>query len=849
MTFDRPETGVAQRLLPAVVQSLVAFVLADDEENVLFLNAAAENLWGYRKEDLLGKSCRILLPLERQSSSLAAVAADESSRMSENMHICRKDGDTQCVDFFCSRGVLGGEGHYLIQAFAFSEKNALREENRLLRLIMNHAAHAVFIIDRQRRLLQANKAFTELFGYTLDEAMGKAPGELLSSPRTDISALERLRSLAWMQGGYKEEILAQDKYGRELWVNCSLNPIAGDNGEITNAVVVLEDVTERRLIRDLERDVLRALTSSTSFEDLGGYISRRVKEIAPDILPSLLRVDEQGRLRLWAATYLPDGYNAMVDGVQTGEGAGSCGTAVARGKPVVTEDIASDKLWRGVREAVLAYGLRACWSYPIKRPDGSVAGTFAFYSKQPGRPTAFHEYIIEASTHLCALAIEREESRLQISRLVQFDQLTGLPNRNHLARYIGEWIEQNPRQAMAVFSIGLDRFKDVNDALGHSAGDRALVQIAGRLLEHVNLNVFLGRTEGDLFVIVATHFDATEASRLAERLRAAIAAPMSIDQDRLSLGASVGISMCPESGSCCDALLEQAKKAMYQAKASGGGACRFFDYETHSEAKTRLFVGQELRRAIVESRLHLHYQPQVKAGDGTLYGVEALARWSDPELGSIPPGKFIGLAEEIGEIENLGRWALREACRQMAAWRGAGIGIPVVSVNLSPFSFRDRLLPDYVAGLLKEYGLSGVDLTIEITESAAMSLTPEKLEVVHALRALGVGLSVDDFGTGFSSLSNLVTLPVTEVKIDRSFIDRCLKEKQLRSLVASVIGIGQALQLAVVAEGVETEEQMALLALHRCPVMQGYLFSRPLPPADIPAWLSHHSPEKRGEMR
>lgn len=248
-------------------------------------------------------------------------------------------------------------------------------------------------------------------------------------------------------------------------------------------------------------------------------------------------------------------------------------------------------------------------------------------------------------------------------------------------------------------------------------------------------------------------------------------------------------------------------------------------------------LGTALRRAIAGDCLRLEYQPQVRPDSGELYGVEALARWRDPEFGVIPPGRFISLAEEIGEIEAIGRWALREACRQMAVWRDEGVQVPVVSVNLSPLSFRGADLPDFVAGLLQQYALPGECLTIEITESAAMALTAGMLEVIHGIRALGVGLSVDDFGTGFSSLSNLANLPVTEVKIDRSFIDKCLQESRLQSLVMAVIGIGQNLHLTVVAEGVETEAQRELLKAHHCPVIQGYLFSRPLAPADIPNWI------------
>ncbi|MDR1843806.1 MAG: EAL domain-containing protein [Citrobacter amalonaticus] len=283
---------------------------------------------------------------------------------------------------------------------------------------------------------------------------------------------------------------------------------------------------------------------------------------------------------------------------------------------------------------------------------------------------------------------------------------------------------------------------------------------------------------------------------------------------------------------------------MERIRDAGGNGWQFFDADVNQRIKEDQQMATALKNAIEEGRLTLHYQPQVDADSGELYGVEALARWYDPVFGTVPPQRFVTIAEKTGEMERLGYWVLKEACRQMAEWRQQGPEIRRVSVNLSPRNLQDPVLPSFIAEQLKEFGLPGECLTLEVTENDMVELSDSMMERLNTIRARGVGLAVDDFGTGFSGLLNLAKLPVTEIKIDKSFIDGMMEEKCSRALTEAMTGIGHSLELAVVAEGVETQEQMDLLRQLRCPVIQGYLFSPPLPASQLADWVLKRGSDK-----
>jgi c-di-GMP-specific phosphodiesterase len=733
---------------------------------------------------------------------------------------------------------VGSEQHRVAVLHDASEDLQAREQLRRLSLVANATDHALLLLDERRRVIYANPAFTDLFGYTMAEIVGRVPTEVLEGPNTDREALARLRQRAASGESFHDEFLARDKSGRDILVLISVSAVFGSDGTVGNIVLVMEDITKDKQIETLRREMLEALTSAASLRDVGDFLCRRVEALAPEVVCSFILVDAERKLRPLSAPRLPAAFSAAIEGAGIGPCCGSCGTAAYRGEPVQVTDIYSDPLWAPFLDLGLPPHLKACWSSPIKARSGRVVGTFAFYYAENRGPSPWHEQIVATCLHLCMIAIERHEASEQITRLAHFDPLTGLPNRTRYHQDIDGQLREAAGDNVAFFFLDMDRFNDVNETLGHSAGDQMLMEVALRLerLFHGGDSVY--RFNGDEFLVVLPVCAAERAAAEAQRMLAALSEPFDLAGVRLAKSASVGISLYPENGRDGETLLQHAGAALSEAKKTQRGTIHFFSPEMDAVLQQRLRLGNALREAIAGDALELHYQPQLTPGTLALHGVEALARWTHPTLGRIPPDQFIPVAEETDQIEAIGTWSLGEACRQLARWRALGISIPSVSVNLSALHFRNSALPGFIAGVLERYGLPPQCLTVEITESIMVDRGGRTLETVQAVRDLGVGLSMDDFGTGFSSLSNISRLPISELKIDRSFMQHFDDDGHAKALVRAVIGIGQSLGLDVVCEGVETEPQHNFLEELGCSVVQGYLFSRPLTPDGLIAWMT-----------
>jgi len=832
-------------LLPALKQAIDAVVLIDQANRVLFFNDAAERLWGYSRDEVLGQNVSMLVPQVFRAGHDGFIAANRETGVNRIVGrnrealLERKDESTTWVTFSLSKVLVGDDIHYMGFIRDISEEVRQRERVRLLSLAASRTDHVVLILDSARRIVFANPAFTGMFGYEEAEVLGRRPLDFLQRPDLDGETIESVRRRIREGSSFQIELPVMNRQGGTFWVTGSVTPVADESGELRNVVIVLDDMTERQKLQDLQRDMLQALTSDVPLADLAHFLCRRVEAIAPEIVCSILLVDEERKLRPLAAPNLPAAYNASIDGIPIGPRAGSCGTAAWRGEPVQVTDIATDPLWpEDVAAMVLAEGLLACWSLPIRMRDGRVAGTFALYYREKRGASSWHERIVGACLDLCMLAIERHEARQRIALLSHYDSLTGLPNRAGLRQEAGTLLARVGETPVAALLLDIDNFKDVNETLGHDAGDRLLIEIGNRLRQVSSAADLVGRIDGDSFVLVIPGCDATRASALAERLLRAFGEPADLLGISMSVSASIGISIRPGSDTDAETLIRQADSAMSRAKHAGRGTYRFFSHGMNQFAQDRLVLGVALREAISLGRLHLEYQPQFRPVGRALHGVEALIRWDDPVFGRVTPARFIPIAEATGQIEALGQWVLQEACRQAAAWRAAGITIPAVSVNLSPSHLGKPGLPDSIAALLRCHGLPPSALTIEVTESVMMDDHPEALGNMQALRVLGVGLSMDDFGTGYSSLSSLSRLPVTELKIDRSFVRNLILDPNARAITTAVIRIGQSLGLTVVAEGVETDEQLQALTELHCDVVQGYLLGRPTTAQALEAHLA-----------
>jgi diguanylate cyclase (GGDEF)-like protein len=424
---------------------------------------------------------------------------------------------------------------------------------------------------------------------------------------------------------------------------------------------------------------------------------------------------------------------------------------------------------------------------------------------------------------------ERRRVEAQMAHMAHHDALTGLPNRPAFIEAATRALElaAATREQFAVLSIDLDTFKGVNDQFGFATGDAVLRELASRLQVSAE-GAYLARVGGDEFVVISTSGpQPATAAALAERLLAAVAEDMPIEGHRVDVGLNIGIAVYPADGADMATLLTNADAALAWATRQGRGAIRFFESDMDVRQRERRALQHDLRLATERGELTLFYQPQSKV-DGEVIGFEALVRWRHPTRGIVPPGVFIPIAEESQSIVEIGEWILRESCREAASWPR-----PLqIAVNLSPVQFQHGDLPGLVHAILFETGLDPKRLELEITEGVLIGDHSRALTILRRLKLLGVHIAMDDFGTGYSSLSYLQSFPFDKIKIDKSFISNLEKNPQSAAIVRAVIGLGRGLDLPVVAEGVETEAQLAYLAREACTEVQGYLVGRPRPIAD-----------------
>lgn len=731
-------------------------------------------------------------------------------------------------------------------AAPLSQPNAMSDDAALFVLLADATDDAALLCDDGRSISYVNPAFTRLFGWTMAEVVGRHPLSLFATDLAEEDRQEIEATIARGETVRREEII-RGRDSQRCWASVTIRPVLDADGRVSRTLALIRDITTVKLHETLQQHVLEAMARDRPMVDVLDLVCREVERFAPEIHSSILAVDETGCMRPLAAPQLPASYCAKIDGVPIGPSAGSCGTAAYLDRPVIVSDIETDPLWADYRDYILPFGYRACWSSPIHLPNGSVVGTFALYFRERMRPTPFHEHILDACSHLSGLAMEREQARLKIRRLAWYDSLTGLPNRSLFLSLAEQAATEVEDGVLGVLVLNLDRFKLINELHGRAAGDDMLRDVARSVRLGLKPDDIVGRLSGDEFIAILREDDAASVADSVERLQKRLAAAVHTP----SGGAppptvSVGIAMYPDDGRDIELLIQRADLAMHRAKETTPGSFCFFSAEMNALAQERLLLESALRQALrTGSGLELHYQPQVEMESGALSGIEALARWTHPTLGVVPPSRFIPLAEECGVIDELGRWALLEACGQLARWRAAGLAVPTVSVNLSAASLRDHGLPAMIANALGANRLSPADLTLEITESVLVDTHPDVFRIIGEIRALGVRLSLDDFGTGYSSLGNLLRLPIAEIKLDQTFVAGVESEESARALSEAVIRIGDSLRLDVIAEGVETETQRELLAGLGYRFAQGYLFARPLSADGLADWLGGRAAKVR----
>ncbi|TKB03661.1 EAL domain-containing protein [Alteromonas portus] len=585
--------------------------------------------------------------------------------------------------------------------------------------------------------------------------------------------------------------------------------------------------------------VVNAESLHTVLHDIVYAIEAEYKEQICSIL--LL---ENGKLKKGAAPSLPDFYNDAIDGVEIGEGVGSCGNTAATNEPTIVEDISTHPFWSSWKGVAASAGVAACWSQPIQGANGEAIGTFAIYHRERAIPTAEEKVLIRQFAHIASIAIERELANRLIWRQANFDALTGLPNRNLMLDHLQLAMKTADREneKVAVVFLDLDNFKDVNDTLGHDVGDQLLVESAKRITQCLRADDTVSRLGGDEFVIILNGIcGLSSIENVVHKLLSEIVKPFTLEFERVHTSASMGITLYPDDATNVKELLKNADQAMYGAKAQGKNSYHYFTHDMQKAAIKRISLLNDLRYAVKNNELFLEYQPIVCFNGTKELKAEALLRWQHPQKGRIPPDDFIPLAEESGLIIEISNWVFEEVTKRIKQWRISLSKDVQISINTSPSHYfnQESNITEWLS-LLLDKGLSARSILLEVTENLLMEADADVSRKLFQFRQAGVDIALDDFGTGFSSISYLKKFPTDYIKIDKSFVNSMTDVSNDKVLCEAIIVMAKKLGIGVVAEGVETQEQFDILNAMGCDYAQGYLIAKPMHICDFETYLKEN---------
>ncbi|WP_281367779.1 sensor domain-containing protein [Saccharibacillus deserti] len=715
-----------------------------------------------------------------------------------------------------------------------------RETKQLYRSLYAYSSDAVFLLDADGRIVELNPSAERVSGYSAQELQQVKFSEFLLPEDVPI-ARRKLRTVLTEHHPEEIDLSFRSKPGGLVMVHAKAVPIL-TNGTVVGILGISQDVTEQAQavqILDAQSRVLEMIAKSTPLEETLDKLLR-MAEYQTGAKCSIRRYDQDVKaLFNLAAPSLPESYLQAIEGMEAGERGGACGAAVSRKEIVAVEDIERSQLWERHRDIALKHNLRASWSLPMIDSEGEVLGTFAMYYGEKRLPTEKEIELTRRTCYLAILAIEQNRSNTIIYRMAYHDSLTGLPNRRYFQEKLGESIRRahNGDSKLAVLYLDLDRFKMVNDSLGHGAGDILLVEIARRLSDSLGPEKFLARQGGDEFVVLLIDEQVPEAEGVARHILDTFVRPFEVSGYELFITPSIGISLYPEHGADPSALLQNADAAMYAAKDAGKDTYALSKPQNEAQDGARILLENDLRKSLERGELYLFYQPQVSLFPIRRIGAEALLRWHRGYSEWVSPADFIPLAEETGLILQIGEWVLRTACTQGKKWIDCGYEPFIMAVNLSPRQFRQPGLVEMIRSILQETGYPPEYLELEITEGMTLDVESASGKM-RQLRDLGAQISIDDFGTGYSSLNYLKRLPISRLKVDRSFVRDIESDSGDRDIVKAIIAMAHNLKITVIAEGVENEEQLAFLEENGCDEIQGYLFGRPVPPDEFERGMS-----------
>jgi len=669
-----------------------------------------------------------------------------------------------------------------------------------------------------------NDLFVTSSGFTRPEVVGRRLG--------DVGRPAGAR-LPWQPSDrvWNGEVVIDGRHGQRHWYR-TIVPMFGAAGGVDRYICIDIDITERK---EFERTIVRNAQRQTLIADLGrkALSAHDLDDLFADAADAAAR----GLAVTCAALFetLPDG---MLLRAGAGRLAQSAGTHLAWPAGTPSADDGGIQPWLALLAAPL--GMASGIDTPIVCGERTF-GLLGVYAGPGRRFGADDANFLHGVANILAAAVERHEARNRLTYMAQYDALTNLPNRRRLSACLEEAIARaaRPDGRVAVMFVDLDRFKNVNDMLGHGVGDRLLVQAAQRLQGCARATDVVARLGGDEFALVLpTQADDAVAEEIAARVIAALAQPFYLEGQQLFVSASVGIATYPEHGRDAETLLKNADTAMYDAKNGGRNNYRFYVAAMHEHAARRLQMEAQLRQALERGEFLLHYQPKLDLATGTISGFEALLRWQHPQRGLVPPLDFIGILEDTGLILPVGEWVIEAVCRQIKAWQALGVAVPPVAVNLSARQLQQDGLADAVERIVARAGVDPALLEFELTESMLMADPEAAVAILARIKALGIRLSVDDFGTGYSSLAYLKRFPLDALKIDRTFVRDLPDDADDAAITMAVIRLAHSLSLKVVAEGVETAAQLAELERYGCDQIQGWYVGRPVPAQDCMVLLA-----------
>jgi len=723
----------------------------------------------------------------------------------------------------------------------------IERQRAFLRQVIDLDRARIFAKDREGRFTLANQALAEAYGCAVEDVLGRTSADFSADPelversrRTDLEVFATRREVVI------PEQFVRDQQGNDRWFQVSKRPVIGADGTVDMVLVVATEITERKLqelrigrlnrilavLSDINAAIVRIRDRQHLFEEAcriavehGGFGMAWIGRYEA----ASLEITPVAGAGLAADSTLMS--NGLILRGSVPQSRGMIARLIEEGRPVFCNDITREPEVGGERRTeAIRCGYRSVISLPLV-VEAAVVGTMTLYAKEPD---FFDDEEVKLLTGLAddiSFALDHIGKEEQLSYLAYYDVLTGLPNRTLFQDRLEQRVSlaRRDEKVFSVMMLDIERFRHINDTLGRQAGDGLLRAFSLRLKATLGETDILAHVGGDYFAVASRRTEgAAEVVHLLEQILAGAAGrPYAVSGSDLRIAARAGVVLYPSDGADAESLLRNAEAALKDAKRTGNQYL-FYAPQMNARVAEQLKLENDLRRAVLEEQFVLYYQPRMDLAGGRICGFEALIRWRHPERGLIAPGEFIPVLEATGMILEVGRWALRRAAQDHAAWRAAALDPPRIAVNVSAVQLRRREFVEEVRAALAETG-GFRHIDIEITESMLMEDIEGNIGKLKALQEMGLNVAMDDFGTGYCSLSYLAKLPINSLKVDRSFIAPMAQGAEQMAIVSTIISLARALNLKVVAEGVETREQTNLLRLLRCDEVQGYLFARPEP--------------------